>query len=190
MHCKLGTGGLLFLNGTSFQTRMQMQQMLRCEGHSIQMCCTSQHKLDSLDSNHPTRLRVWASRLWQLIIVLHVETIALLENSVNTATAIKWNSNIYSRAQNLQQSWCEANMPNLNRQQSTAAIIRLARQEKSTSFRSTLHVYRFLQLPLCKAVKKRTSDGLPAVCSVLFLLSISFQISSIFCVWPFNHPFT
>lgn len=95
IHCKLGTGGLLFLNGTSFQTRMQMQQMLRCEGHSIQMCCTSQHKLDS---NHPTRLRVWASRLWQLIIVLHVETIALLENSVNTATAIKWNSNIYSTA--------------------------------------------------------------------------------------------
>jgi hypothetical protein len=60
------------------------------------MCCTSQHKL----SNHPTRL-VWASRLWQLIIVL-LETIALLENSVNTATsatAIKWNSNIYTAAE-------------------------------------------------------------------------------------------
>ena len=98
MHCKLGTGGLLFLNGTSFQTRMQMQ-MLRCEGHSIQMCCTSQHKLD-IARLQPSRLRVWASRLWQLIIVLWKRLLCLKTQSTRQqhATAIKCNSNIYSTA--------------------------------------------------------------------------------------------
>ena len=189
MHCKLGTGGLLFLNGTSFQTRML--QMLRCEGHSK---CAAQ-----VNTSSPTIQPVSSGQVdsgnsssscWKRLLCLKTQSTRQhrqqQSNGIPTST----------RLQNLQ-SWCEANTPNLNRQQSTAAIIRLARQEKSTSFRSTLHVYRFLQLPLCKAVKKRTSDGLPAVLFRLVPPIISylylFKYLHIFVfdlLTSFNNPFT
>ena len=184
MHCKLGTGGLpgfskwnIFSNWNANAESVAMWSEWHTKDTIVIYCDPIQVRLQ------PISKRVWASRLWQLIIVLPENS---LENSViNTATYCNSNQMIHMAFQHLQhgcriyriysshgarqirQTWT-ANSQLLH----TAAISRLirhAKQEKSNFIQKHLTPLQFLQLPWW------TSR------SFAYL-----QISSQFRLWPFN----